>query len=404
MISASASRGTDRPGFRARLAAMSQAARHKKWLLLGALALVALFTVAQRNKHKPVLVDTIPVVRLNIVQKVAASTTGEVRALKRATLRAKAEGRVEKVFVRRGDRVKAGVPLALLEMGGARAQCHQAEAVCAAAVHQLSLAEEGAGGAAGAAERHPRLIATGGEARRLGEEADAIAQERSFEVRVAKARVAETAAAYAQARRQLTNGRILAPFSGVVGDLFVSEGDDLTSTTAVAEVVDSTRLFAAGTLDESDINALRVGQTAVLRCDGLGQQAVFGVVSRLDATLHRDSKGVRTLGFEVALHETTVAASGLRPGMSANIDIHVGEAKDALAVPSHLISNRDGRRFVMALTGGVLREVEIEIGRANWEHTEVIQGLSESDAVVASTKSKDLKAGMAAMARGASAS
>ena len=384
----------------------------KLWALVGSrkrivaalLGVVALLAFARANQGKPLVVETTPLSRADIVQKVSAAAAGEVKAHRHATLRAFSSGRVEEVLVRRGGVVKAGAPLLRFESRALEHRQAQAQALHAAAQEQLLLAEARVAHAKRDEARQRRLAANGAEASRLSEEAVALTMERRLEAGVAQARVQEAAAQVRESQAALRNARVRAPFAGVVRDLRVSVGDDVAAGTVVAEVVDPKSLYVEASLDEADMAAVQVGQPAVVRCDGLGQQPLKGTVAHLEPTVRRDTKGARTLGLEVAFAQEAVKDSGLKPGMSANVDVQVGEAANTLAVPSNLIASRHGRRSVFVLESGLLKEVQIEAGLANWEHTEVLHGLSEGAALVTSTKVKGMKDGVRAVAQAGAAS
>jgi HlyD family secretion protein len=70
--------------------------------------------------------------------------------------------------------------------------------------------------------------------------------------------------------------------------------------------------------------------------------------------------------------------------------------EDVLRVPTSGVAD-DGR--MLRLTDGVLEEVHIEPGLANWQFTEVLGGVAEGDRVVAARDSADIEPGVRAEER-----
>lgn len=109
-------------------------------LLLAAAALVAVGYVAASS---PRSVPTVAVQRGTIISSV--QTTGKLEAQQSAKLSFKASGRVEKVLVKQGDKVKAGQALAALESNMLQKQLAAAGGQLQISKLRLRQAKEGAG-------------------------------------------------------------------------------------------------------------------------------------------------------------------------------------------------------------------------------------------------------------------
>jgi len=166
----------------------------------------------------------------------------------------------------------------------------------------------------------------------------------------------------------------------------------------VFELVDDARLHVEATIDEADIGRVKVGQPATLRLDALPDHPIAGVVSKLDPTVRKDEKGARTLRIEVEVADLARAVvAGVRPGMSANVDVRVAEKQDVLSLPTNVIIGRGTKRSVYLIDQGVARERSIQIGMSSWERTEVASGLAAGDRVVANLNAKGLADGVAVL-------
>jgi HlyD family secretion protein len=75
----------------------------------------------------------------------------------------------------------------------------------------------------------------------------------------------------------------------------------------------------------------------------------------------------------------------IRLGMTADIDMVVGSADDALLVPNRAIeADRQANRYFVTrkLPDGTLQRLEVRIGLRDESQTQILEGLSEGDVVV----------------------
>lgn len=132
------------------------------------------------------------------------------------------------------------------------------------------------------------------------------------------------------------------------------------------------------------------GQPAVLRMDAFPEKPVRGHVK----TVATVASAGDWMSSDVKVYSTIVAIDeqlpGLRPGMSAEVTIHVNSTlENVLAIPVQSViggaeSGRTRKVFVMTSTGP--EEREIQIGLSNEKMAEVKSGLSAGDQVVVNPK------------------
>ena len=72
-----------------------------------------------------------------------------------------------------------------------------------------------------------------------------------------------------------------------------------------------------------------------------------------------------------------------RSGMSANIDIIEKEKRNVLMLPNDAVKTDGGSHFVtvMSVDGKTGRRVDVEIGIADEDSTEIISGITEQDRI-----------------------
>lgn len=353
-------------------------------------------------KPKPLAVDVAVVERGTVRDEVSSASAGEVMAAQKATVRAEISARIVAVNHRRGERVKRGDAVVTLDTRDLDARLKEALATIASQRAAVAQAAARADSARATAEREQRLADHGAEPVKAADDAAAQAREADAALATAKASVEQSQAAYQVAKVARTNAVLTAPFDGLLSDVFVEVGDQTVPGSNVFEIIDDSRLHVEATFDEADIARIKLGQSATLRLDALPGQPLSGVVSKLDPTVRTDAKGARTLRIEVEVADLKAAlAAGVRPGMSANVDVRVAEKADVLSLPTSVIIGRGTKRAVDLIENGVIVERRIQVGISSWDRTEIVSGLRAGDRVVASLNVKGLGEGVRVEAKGA---
>jgi len=220
-------------------------------------------------------------------------------------------------------------------------------------------------------------------------------QEAKTQLSVARSRVAHSEAqvrrgqaALHQAEADLDRTVIRAPMSGIVIDRSVAAGQ------TVAASFQAPTLFTIGDLravnveiavDEADIGQLRIGQNVTFSVDAYPDRAFAGRITQIRKSPHTK---------ESVVTYTVVAAANnddllLFPGMTAKVDIIVGDIPDALQIPSAALRYQPPRvprasgSHVWVPEGETIRSVAVRVGVTNEGMTEIISGdLSEGETVV----------------------
>ena len=183
------------------------------------------------------------------------------------------------------------------------------------------------------------------------------------------------------AKTNLDSAVLTAPAAGIVASIanqvgeFVSGG---TTNSAFMVLTNTQSLVLHGTIGESDVAKLKLGQVANLTVDALTGQRMTGKVTSLDpvATI---SQGVPVYGIDIAID---VPSSGVKAGMSASASVILASKQNVLTVPNTVIRTVNGQRGVQVLKDGEVVDTPVTFGLANDTVTEVVSGLAENDVVV----------------------
>jgi macrolide-specific efflux system membrane fusion protein len=189
---------------------------------------------------------------------------------------------------------------------------------------------------------------------------------------------AQTAVATAQTN--LDNAVIKATVAGVVTTIGAQVGETAssTSTTGFIVIANTGSMALHGTIGESDVVKLKVGQVATVTVDAIGTAKMTGKVTSLDpvATI---SGGVPVYGVDVTID---LPNQSVRPGMSGTANVIIASSPNALTVPNLAVKTASGKRYLTVMKDGQPVDTDVTFGLSNDTVTEVLTGVQEGDVVV----------------------
>jgi HlyD family secretion protein len=335
------------------------------------------------------------------------TASGEIVAERYADVGSSVMGKLVSLPVKEGERVRRGQVVARIDSVPA-----SSERDAAAALVRAVDADQAA--ARARAEDAARALARGKELRGQGllPQADFDALQGAADAASAQADAAEKRAV--QARAQLARASdlvgktsIVAPLDGVVTRLPVREGEMVVigiqnmPGTTIMTISDLAVINAEVKVAEAEILNVDVGQPATVTLEALPAREFEGEVVEVGASaLPVVGTGAAAREFKVKVRVKN-PQEGLRPGLTCDAEILVGEAKDALAVPLQAVVLRGEpgreRPGVFAVEGKTARLVPVETGMIGGLEMEVKQGLPEGREIVAGPwqSLKDLQDGAA---------
>jgi HlyD family secretion protein len=185
----------------------------------------------------------------------------------------------------------------------------------------------------------------------------------------AREEVARAQAAKDAAADNLAKCRFLAPFDGVVSALNIEQGENvITGTmnnpgTQIMTVSDLSRMLVRAEVDETDVVDMQVGQKARISVDAFPDTTFAGTVTEIGSTAKRSAISAveGQTNFEVLVvfdHDVP----GVRPGMTADVDIETATREKTSAVPIQSVVIRTERELERAAKG---KEARAKRGAAN---------------------------------------
>lgn len=352
----------------------------RRAILVGAVGVALVFGARTLIHPRTLAVDRVAAGFGTVENLVTNSEAGSVRTRAVARLGAERPGRVVSIPGREGTAVKANQVVLALDASTAEARLAVArrDREAADAAHQVTHAN-----AELERRRHERIEALRSRALASDEAVEEVRARRlaaDAELAAAEARLKSATSAERLARDELEHHVVRAPFDGVITRRFVEVGESVAAGQVVLEIADLGRLYVTAPIDERDTGGLRPGQEVRVTVDALPGVKWPGRLTRLASVVDETRDQNRTLEVEADFLPAP-GIEGLRPGMTADLEVVLERREGVLRVPSSAVL--DGRR-VWTIEGDRAATRDIVPGLRNWEWTEVLSGLPEGTPVITS--------------------
>ena len=307
-----------------------------------------------------VKVQTTPVVEQMMPEYL--TLTGSLKASQESEVAADASGKVTATFVERGQRVKQGDTLAILDARGASITATQAAAQTGLARAQLEQAQK-------ECDRVKSLFQSG-----------AISQA-EFDRTTSQCQTTQFSAAAAQAQQQnaqkiVGDSVIRAPFSGIVGERYVNVGQYVQPSTRIVSLYNPDPLRLELTVPEANVGSVKPEQPVKFTVASFGEDHPF------TAAVKFISPNVRPTTRDLVIEALAPNPDGkLRPGMFAVAGLSFGEKK-AIVVPSSSIRKDETGARVFVVIDKHVQERLVQVAGEKDGLTAVAAGVKPGEVVV----------------------
>ena len=324
---------------------------------------------------------------VEVIQATGVVAPNETRV---AHVRLLARGRVDKVFVRAGDRVAADEPLLVydnVEVGDLAGDYVAAVAAVERALAAADVAKR-------SLERATKLVDVGGMGRGEFERRDAEHKRALGEVTSARATVTNIerklhrfgldANELAQLRKSegdaasWSRTTVRAPFGGVVTAAAVAPGEAVDTESDLFTVADLSTVWVIGDVYQKDIAVVRRGQDVQITTESYPGETFTGRITYVSDMLDPNSRTVK-VRCEVPNRD-----GRLKLQMFVTIGIPTTTVrKDTLVVPTAAVQQIDNDAVVFVQTGDHTfekRVIQVGTGAGGW--VPVMAGLKTGERVV----------------------
>ena len=309
-------------------------------IALGVAAVAAAVWFATRTE--PIAVVVAPAELGRVESTVANTRAGSVSACRRAKLAPPLGGRIDKLAVRKGDRVKKGQLLIELwnEDLVARERVSEEQLPTARATQREACAlarDRGARGRAQPPAARQGLRVGGRRGPRVSE-----AEAQQAACAAAGAQIQEAEARVRASRADTARTVLRAPFDGVVAEVNGEVGEFVTPsppgipTPPAIDLIDDSLSLRHAPIDEVDAAQLEVGMPARITLDAFRGRHFAGKVRRIAPYVLDLEKQARTVEVEVEFDRPRDARH-LLVGYSADVEIVLATRDDVLRVPTEAL-------------------------------------------------------------------
>ncbi|WP_241158436.1 efflux RND transporter periplasmic adaptor subunit [Cohnella candidum] len=290
------------------------------------------------------------------------SGSGRVLSTKEKTLYFTLDGkRLKKLYIQTGDKVKAGQPIAELDVEDMRKSLRTQQ--LAIKKQELEIKD--------LLRKKDEMDPVDFEQQMLGFE-EQRQQLSDLEADIAKA-------------------TLTADFDGTVVSVSVQEGASIKAYDPICVIADPSKLTVAATLSKDDLQKVALGMEAQVDIGNVGQ--LQGKIKQLpvaDQNSNGNGNGNGNGGGtpplrldQYLLVDVPKLPNTVERGTPLSVSIILDRRKDAVVIPLAALRTIGGRTYVqVAEADGSKREVDVEVGQQTSTDAEILQGLTPGQKVV----------------------
>ena len=385
-----------------------------RWFVPACLLMLSGCGSKEEKETEPVVPVQVTAVRRDSINRIVTADA-VLFPMNQASVTPKVTAPVKKFHVNRGDHVKEGEVLAVLENRDLSASARESRSLydqamanyratsaatlpvqVTTAQANLQAAKEALDAAKKLLDSREQLFKENALARRQVDEAQvAYVQARSQyetaqeqlktlqsvgeeeQIKAAKAQMDAAEAHYNAAEAQLGYSEIHSPITGVITERAVWEGEMASAGTPLLVIMDVSRVVARANIPVEQASAVKVGDDAtIIPADGSEQ--VPGKVTVVSPAVDANTTTVQVWVQAVNPQER------LRPGASVRVSIIAQKVPNALVVPpAALLPTAEGETVLMAVgSDSLAHEKKIEIGIREPDKVQILSGVSAGEQVI----------------------
>jgi macrolide-specific efflux system membrane fusion protein len=373
------------------------ASRRARTLLIIGAAIVLLIVWRSVRPAPPPILATSPVVTGDVENTVVA--TGSLEAFKLVSVGAQASGQIKSLKVQLGDKVKAGDLIAEIDPTTQLNNVRNAEAAVTSTRAQRAVQAANLRQAELAFERQKTMIQDEATSKADYETAEATLASTRAQIEALDAQIEQGQTQLATAKANLGYTKIVAPIDATVVALVAKEGQTVNAVQTAPTIVKLATLdvmTVSAEISEADVIKVRPGQTAYFTILGNPEKRYYGKLRTIEpapesiqtetsATSSSTSSSTTQAIYYNGQFEVPNPDGELRISMTAQVYLVLGEAKDALIIPSAALERKGpkgGYTVMVVGPDGKPAPRDVTIGINNNASAQVLAGLTAGEKVV----------------------
>lgn len=198
-----------------------------------------------------------------------------------------------------------------------------------------------------------------------------------------QSKLKQAQSAEAISKKNLADGRLYAPFSGVISEKSVEVGHNVMPGQPVVRLVTINQVKVSVSVPENEISQINMGGSVNVSVSALNGKTFSGKIVEKGIMAHSLSRS-----YEVkALIDNR--SGELMPGMICTMGIENGETTSAIILPASVIqTDEQNRTFVWVNEGGKARKKRMQPGTLTRNGIVILSGLSAGDEVIVEGQQK----------------
>jgi HlyD family secretion protein len=168
-------------------------------------------------------------------------------------------------------------------------------------------------------------------------------------------------------------------------EALIYEGAKVKERQPIIKLPDIHNMQVDARIHESKISMVREGLPATIHVDAKAGVTYHGevvMVSTVPSSGNWPNFNLKEYITTVKITDAPEKVSGLKPGLTAEIEILIDRLPSVLQAPVQSFVERGGRHFAWVLEGAQPKRREVKIGKSNDQVMEILDGLAENEKVV----------------------
>lgn len=174
---------------------------------------------------------------------------------------------------------------------------------------------------------------------------------------------------------QIEKAAIIAPFDGVIGLRYVSEGSYISPDTKIAYLVDRDPIKIDFSIPERYADFVRVGDQITFKTQG-NSDVFTGNIYALEPKVDPEIRSVR-----IRAHCPNPEGK-VRPGSFAEVTVSLSRIEGAIMIPTETLIPEMEREKVFVAKEGKAQQVYVETGLRTSDKVQIIRGLAVNDTLL----------------------
>ncbi len=174
---------------------------------------------------------------------------------------------------------------------------------------------------------------------------------------------------------------IHSPFAGRIMHIGTREGQYITPKDELYLIADLSRIWVNVDIYEDDLPWMNIGDRAEMTVRAVPGRVFHGKITFIHPTMQKRSRTVRVrLEFDNP-------GLALKPGMFANVVLHVDEQSDAIVVPSEaIVRSGTHEQIFVVREPGKFEPRMVTLGVSAGGYTQILEGIEAGEEVVTSSQ------------------